>query len=145
MPNFGEMTPQHVIYIPTMLLLGLVVGYILGARAVRFEHRRAGAGRHRRARPGSLRGRRGDRKVVREDDVDRRVEARRFGLRDRKTGRKKTSGRQNRLTGSVIRERFRAARFALFSLDGPASGPKPRASFVGAGGRQERSALVITS
>ncbi len=37
MPNFGEMTPQHVIYIPTMLLLGLVVGYILGARAVRAE------------------------------------------------------------------------------------------------------------
>jgi hypothetical protein len=36
-PNFGEMTPQHVIYIPTMLLLGLVVGYILGARAVRAE------------------------------------------------------------------------------------------------------------
>ncbi|MFO0589580.1 MAG: hypothetical protein U0441_18725 [Polyangiaceae bacterium] len=37
MPNFGEMTPQHVIYIPTMLLLGLVLGYILGARAVRAE------------------------------------------------------------------------------------------------------------
>ncbi len=37
MPNFGEMTPQHVIYIPTVLLLGLVVGYILGARAVRAE------------------------------------------------------------------------------------------------------------
>jgi hypothetical protein len=31
------MTPQHVIYIPTVLLLGLVVGYILGARAVRAE------------------------------------------------------------------------------------------------------------
>ena len=37
MPSFGEMTPQHVIYIPTMLLLGLVLGYILGARAVRAE------------------------------------------------------------------------------------------------------------
>lgn len=37
MPNFGEMTPQHVIYIPTALLLGLVLGYILGARAVRAE------------------------------------------------------------------------------------------------------------
>jgi hypothetical protein len=37
MPNFGEMTPQHVIYIPTMLLLGLIVGYIMGARAVRAE------------------------------------------------------------------------------------------------------------
>ena len=37
MPSFGEMTPQHVIYIPTMLLLGLIVGYIMGARAVRAE------------------------------------------------------------------------------------------------------------
>ena len=32
MPNFGEMTPQHVIYIPSVLLLGLIVGYVLGAR-----------------------------------------------------------------------------------------------------------------
>lgn len=31
-------TPAHVIYIPAMLLLGLVVGYSLGARAVRAEH-----------------------------------------------------------------------------------------------------------
>jgi hypothetical protein len=37
MPNFGEMTPQHVIYIPTMLLLGLIIGYTLGSRAVRAE------------------------------------------------------------------------------------------------------------
>ncbi|MEZ4298752.1 MAG: hypothetical protein R3B70_27625 [Polyangiaceae bacterium] len=37
MPDFGQMTPQHVIYIPSVLLLGLVVGYILGARAVRAE------------------------------------------------------------------------------------------------------------
>ncbi len=37
MPNFGQMTPQHVIYIPTVLLLGLIIGYILGARAVRAE------------------------------------------------------------------------------------------------------------
>lgn len=37
MPNFGEMTPQHIIYIPSALLLGLVVGYTLGARAVRAE------------------------------------------------------------------------------------------------------------
>lgn len=37
MPNFGEMTPQHVIYIPVVLLLGLVLGYIFGARAVRAE------------------------------------------------------------------------------------------------------------
>lgn len=37
MPSFGEMTPQHVIYIPVVLLLGLVLGYIFGARAVRAE------------------------------------------------------------------------------------------------------------
>lgn len=37
MPDFGQMTPQHVIYIPSVLLLGLVTGYILGARAVRAE------------------------------------------------------------------------------------------------------------
>ncbi len=37
MPDFGQMTPQHVIYIPSVLLLGLVIGYVLGARAVRAE------------------------------------------------------------------------------------------------------------
>jgi hypothetical protein len=37
MPDFGQMTPQHAIYIPSVLLLGLVTGYILGARAVRAE------------------------------------------------------------------------------------------------------------
>jgi len=37
MPDFGQITPQHVIYIPSVLLLGLVVGYTMGARAVRAE------------------------------------------------------------------------------------------------------------
>jgi hypothetical protein len=37
MLNIGEMTPQHMIYIPTVLMLGLIVGYILGSRAVRAE------------------------------------------------------------------------------------------------------------
>lgn len=37
MPDFGQMTPQHLIYIPSVLLIGLVVGYIMGARAVRAE------------------------------------------------------------------------------------------------------------
>jgi hypothetical protein len=37
MPDFGMMTPQHVIYIPCVLLLGLIAGYIMGARAVRSE------------------------------------------------------------------------------------------------------------
>jgi hypothetical protein len=31
------MTPQHAIYIPMVLLLGLIIGYIAGSRAVRAE------------------------------------------------------------------------------------------------------------
>lgn len=37
MPDFGQMTVEHVIYIPSILLLGLVTGYLMGARAVRAE------------------------------------------------------------------------------------------------------------
>ncbi len=29
---------EHIIYIPAALLLGMTVGYVLGARAVREEH-----------------------------------------------------------------------------------------------------------
>lgn len=31
-------TIEHVIYIPAVLLLGLAVGYVMGARAVREEY-----------------------------------------------------------------------------------------------------------
>ncbi len=31
------MTAQHIIYIPGVLLIGLTIGYVLGARAVRAE------------------------------------------------------------------------------------------------------------
>jgi proteasome assembly chaperone (PAC2) family protein len=31
------MSFQHVIYIPGILLIGLILGYVLGARAVRSE------------------------------------------------------------------------------------------------------------
>lgn len=31
------MTPEHAIYIPGVLLVGITVGYVLGARAVRSE------------------------------------------------------------------------------------------------------------
>lgn len=34
------MTFEHIIYIPGVLLVGIVVGYILGARAVRSEFAR---------------------------------------------------------------------------------------------------------
>lgn len=37
MPDFGQMTGAHVIYIPSAILLGLVTGYVLGSRAVRAE------------------------------------------------------------------------------------------------------------
>lgn len=35
------MTFEHIIYIPGMLLVGVTLGYILGARAVREELKRA--------------------------------------------------------------------------------------------------------
>jgi proteasome assembly chaperone (PAC2) family protein len=31
------MTPEHVIFIPGVLLIGMVLGYIMGARAARTE------------------------------------------------------------------------------------------------------------
>jgi hypothetical protein len=37
---FGAMTPEHVVYIPLIALLGLVIGYIAGSRAVRTEYER---------------------------------------------------------------------------------------------------------
>jgi hypothetical protein len=40
MPDFGMMTPQHAIYIPSVLLVGVITGYVLGARAVRAELQR---------------------------------------------------------------------------------------------------------
>jgi hypothetical protein len=35
--DFGQMTAAHFLYIPSVLLLGLISGYTLGARAVRAE------------------------------------------------------------------------------------------------------------
>ena len=35
------MTFEHIIYIPGVLLVGLTIGYLLGARAVRAEIREA--------------------------------------------------------------------------------------------------------
>ena len=37
MPDFGQMTSAHFIYIPFVLMIGLMAGYTLGARAVRAE------------------------------------------------------------------------------------------------------------
>jgi hypothetical protein len=33
MPEFGNMTAGHFIFIPAVLLLGIVIGWILGSRA----------------------------------------------------------------------------------------------------------------
>ena len=32
-----SITPEHVLFIPSVLIVGLVVGYVLGARAARAE------------------------------------------------------------------------------------------------------------
>ena len=36
--DLGAMTPQHAIYIPMVAMIGLIVGYIAGSRAVRAEY-----------------------------------------------------------------------------------------------------------
>ncbi len=33
MPDFGNMTAAHFIFIPAVLLIGIIVGWILGSRA----------------------------------------------------------------------------------------------------------------
>jgi hypothetical protein len=33
MPDFGAMTAAHFIFIPAVLLIGIVIGWILGSRA----------------------------------------------------------------------------------------------------------------
>jgi hypothetical protein len=33
MPDFGNMTAAHFIFIPAVLLIGMVIGWILGSRA----------------------------------------------------------------------------------------------------------------
>jgi hypothetical protein len=32
------MTPQHALYIPMVAILALIIGYVLGSRAVRAEY-----------------------------------------------------------------------------------------------------------
>ncbi|MBX3128768.1 MAG: hypothetical protein KF718_18755 [Polyangiaceae bacterium] len=36
----GQMTFEHALYIPGVLLIGLTLGYVMGARAVRAEYER---------------------------------------------------------------------------------------------------------
>ena len=33
----GSITPEHVLFIPAILLIGMTIGYVLGARAAREE------------------------------------------------------------------------------------------------------------
>jgi len=37
---FSGITPQHVIYIPMVALMGLIIGYIAGSRAERADAER---------------------------------------------------------------------------------------------------------
>jgi hypothetical protein len=37
------MSPEHIIFIPAVFLIGLVVGYVMGAKAARNERARARA------------------------------------------------------------------------------------------------------
>ncbi len=38
--NFENMTFAHVIFIPSVLLIGILIGYSMGARAIRAEFAR---------------------------------------------------------------------------------------------------------
>ncbi len=38
--NVSMMTSFHVVYIPMVAFIGLIVGYLLGARSVRAEYER---------------------------------------------------------------------------------------------------------
>lgn len=57
--NFGQMTAGHFIYIPVVLLIGVVTGWILGSRAaqdafaVELRRREARARKAAETRPGS--------------------------------------------------------------------------------------------
>lgn len=37
----GAMSQVHMIYIPIVLIMGIVIGYVLGARAVRAQQERS--------------------------------------------------------------------------------------------------------
>jgi hypothetical protein len=37
-PDFGNMTAGHFVFIPAVLLLGIVIGWILGSRAAADEY-----------------------------------------------------------------------------------------------------------
>jgi hypothetical protein len=49
--NFGNMTAAHFIFIPAVLLLGIVIGWILGSRAA--HDAQAAADARARKRSGS--------------------------------------------------------------------------------------------
>jgi hypothetical protein len=40
MPEFGMMTPSHLLYIPVVLVSGILLGWHLGARAATAEFER---------------------------------------------------------------------------------------------------------
>jgi len=38
--DFGAMSTNHAIYIPLVAVLGLIIGYVAGSKAVRAEYER---------------------------------------------------------------------------------------------------------
>jgi hypothetical protein len=55
MPEFGEMGAGHFIYIPAILLIGIVIGWILGSRAAADAFAADMKRREERARRNALR------------------------------------------------------------------------------------------
>jgi hypothetical protein len=58
--NFGQMSAAHFIFIPAVLLIGIVIGWVLGGRAAEdafaaeMRRREERSQREQRARSGSL-------------------------------------------------------------------------------------------
>jgi hypothetical protein len=51
--NFAEMPATHFIFIPSVLLIGVVIGWVLGSRAARDAYAMELKRREERARKGS--------------------------------------------------------------------------------------------
>jgi hypothetical protein len=51
--NFAEMPSSHFLFIPTVLLIGIVIGWVLGSRAARDAYAAELRRREEKARRGS--------------------------------------------------------------------------------------------
>lgn len=55
LPDFGNMTAGHFVFIPAVLLVGIVIGWILGSRAAADAYAAELKRREERAKKGSPR------------------------------------------------------------------------------------------